>query len=668
MSRTPLVPFAAAFIIGILLQGWGVGLLLPLVVTVVSIVACWKRHLTLGINLLALPLGFFVSFFHQPIQPSQNMIGHEFFVSGVAREVKAYESLQVLVVDVDSCDGRRCQPMLVKLIIPSSRAGIEPTDRINCPATFSLLSDRRDLPYEVDYNRSLRRAGVNLETWVDYKAIDVIGEESGLMNGMKRLQSRLMRLIVGSGLSTGTKEFFVTTLAGDSSLLSQDTRSLFSATGLAHILALSGLHVGIITWVISLMLFPLWLAGHTKSRVCITIILLWIFACVTGLSPSVVRAVIMATLFMTAYALQRVRSPFNSLAAAAILILFFAPASLYSVGFQLSFLSVAAILLFAVKLNPFKRSSVLPHRMMAFVTVPVSAMIGTGIVSAYYFNIFPMYFLLSNVVAALILPVILSAGILFVMGVAFGVEVHWLGDICDWLYSLMMSVSEWIGHLPGAMLTQIYLPEWLIVMYFSAIVFVGIYIYRRRVVWLTISLMVLVFSVTCLAISSREIYSDDVYITRSSRETSMFIVEGRRMWLITTAYPIERPRLVSKVEVRYSSYLSRRGIDSISVMPDRFISPKVARNGNVVNVLGKTFVFINHSNQIPSDSVEARIDYAIVCGGFTGNVLDVAVRLHPDTIFLSSDLNRRRHDRYFRELNAAGVAFRSLRERGFHAD
>ena len=223
-------------------------------------------------------------------------------------------------------------------------------------------------------------------------------------------------------MSDPTIAFYIATITGDDSFLTDDSREEYSRSGLAHILALSGLHVAIIATVIAALLFPLHLMRQRKLRYIITIVILWIYAIVTGLSPSVTRAVVMTSMFLIALMIERRNSSLNALCFAALVILLFSPMSLYSIGFQLSFCAVASILIFANRMNPISPRHKIAYHFTSLITVSISAMIGTGLISAYYFHTFPVYFLLSNIIVLLILPFVLGGGILLTLLLAFGID------------------------------------------------------------------------------------------------------------------------------------------------------------------------------------------------------------------------------------------------------
>ena len=185
---------------------------------------------------------------------------------------------------------------------------------------------------------------------------------------------------------------------GDKSALTKELRETYSKTGASHILALSGLHLGIIY----LLLFRLTLGRRRFWLSQVAIILsIWAFAFLTGLSTSVVRSATMISIYALFSVGGRHRSPVNILCFTAIVMLMVHPLSLYDVGFQMSFMAVLAILVFMPLLEGlFPTEYLLTHQsvrwLWSMVAVSVSAQIGVAPLIAYYFGRFSTFFLLTN--------------------------------------------------------------------------------------------------------------------------------------------------------------------------------------------------------------------------------------------------------------------------------
>ncbi|MDE6394316.1 MAG: ComEC/Rec2 family competence protein, partial [Duncaniella sp.] len=393
----------------------------------------------------------------------------------------------------------------------------------------------------------------------------------------------LQRSIATMPVSDGTKSFLLATLTGDREWLTPSTRTLFSNTGIAHILALSGLHVGVITALLLIILLPLsGMRGGRHLRLIITVAVLWIFAILTGLTPSVVRAVIMATMFAVCTMLQRVWSPLNALSAAAIIILLVTPTAVYSLGFILTFSAVLSIIIFADALNPVDPRHRTARNAVGYLCVTIAAILGTGIVCAYCFHIVPVYFLLTNVVVSILLPPLLGFGITGVMLNAIGIKAAWLCRLLDWLYGMIDRTAEAVSSLPGSMISDIWMPGWTLPIYYILLVIFALYLCRRRVALLYAMAMILAGAIIIGMITAPVCADSEVYITRSHTETTMLVKDGKQLYSYTTARVGAVNDIRMRDESRYKGYMIRRDIHAITPLTDGFRDGSTGRKDNMI--------------------------------------------------------------------------------------
>ncbi|MCH5345701.1 MAG: ComEC/Rec2 family competence protein, partial [Muribaculaceae bacterium] len=266
---------------------------------------------------------------HRVEVPAAIEYGQEQKFVGSIDEVTERDYGTFLTVTLDSIDGVLAAPRAkaaVTLLPDSSMLlNLSAGELIQFRGVASAPGSRLLLPDERNYDAENIRQGIAVSILSSDKRVTLRGDASGLMNAFRRLRTHFVEAILGADFSTGTATFLAACLAGDDSMVSPITRETFSITGLAHLLALSGTHVAIITLLFSLILIPLRAFGRRRLRAWLLIAALWFFALLTGLSPSVVRAVTMATVMLLARILERSVSPFQSLSVAAILIIIFDP-------------------------------------------------------------------------------------------------------------------------------------------------------------------------------------------------------------------------------------------------------------------------------------------------------------------------------------------------------
>ncbi len=199
-------------------------------------------------------------------------------------------------------------------------------------------------------------------------------------------------------------------LFGYKNLLDDELKTAFSTTGGAHVLAVSGLHVGILY---ATLFFPFGLLGNTRKIKClrqlIILPLMWSFAFITGLSPSVVRATTMLSFYGAAEIIGRRTFSLNIVSASAFLMLLYEPMYLFDVGFQLSFSAVIGIIVINPLIqNLYHSNNHILRYIWSLITVSTSAQIGTMPLTIYYFNQFPVVFLLTNMFVIPLVGILLT--------------------------------------------------------------------------------------------------------------------------------------------------------------------------------------------------------------------------------------------------------------------
>ncbi|MDR0422229.1 MAG: ComEC family competence protein [Proteiniphilum sp.] len=227
----------------------------------------------------------------------------------------------------------------------------------------------------------------------------------------QRFRAKALSFYRSFGLGDDAHAFVCALTLGYKAYLSNDLREAFSTSGTAHVLALSGLHVGIIYTFISLLFSFLGKhgGGFLAGR-CLIIAVLWTFVFTAGMPASAVRAAIMLTLFSIGTLFRRHGSGYNSLAAAAFFILIFRPHSLFDAGFLMSFSAVFAILFFNPKLI---RLYTPPNRAAKYLRdllcITVSAQLGVFPLALYCFGTFPTWFFITNIPVVPLVGIIIYA-------------------------------------------------------------------------------------------------------------------------------------------------------------------------------------------------------------------------------------------------------------------
>lgn len=271
---------------------------------------------------------------------------------------------------------------------------------------------------------------------------------------MLRFRERLVGQLADSGLE-GQQQAIVAAMAlGDKSALSKSTREAFSITGASHVLALSGLHLGIIYFLGTFLIRRR--KWNTPFQI-VSLAAIWAYAILVGLSPSVVRSATMLTVYGLLSIVHRTQRPLNALAIAAVIMLLYNPLMLWDVGFQMSFMAILGIFVFYQPLfhlfgqlhNPLVRL------LWGMVCMSISAQMGVFPLIIYYFGRFSCYFFLTNFIAIPAVYVVLCCALAFFLFSFIPVVRAFFALVLQTVVGWLLAVLEWFSSIPSASIDHI---------------------------------------------------------------------------------------------------------------------------------------------------------------------------------------------------------------------
>ncbi|WCO01177.1 ComEC/Rec2 family competence protein [Psychroserpens ponticola] len=239
--------------------------------------------------------------------------------------------------------------------------------------------------------------------------------------------------------------------------MNRDMYTDYANAGAIHILAVSGLHVGIILMMLNFILRPLEnLKRGSTIKVIIILILLWSFAVVAGLSASVTRAVTMFSIVAIAMHLKRRTNIYNTLSISIFILLLVKPMFLFDVGFQMSYLAVFAI----VSIQPLLQKLWMPkwkvtNYFWQIFTVTIAAQLGVAPISLFYFHQFPGLFFISNLAIIPFLGLILGFGILVILLSLLNVLPEAIANLYGSLISSMNYIVTWVSKQESFLIKDI---------------------------------------------------------------------------------------------------------------------------------------------------------------------------------------------------------------------
>lgn len=462
---------------------------------------------------------------------------------------------------------------------------------ISQPGNPEQFDYRRYLSFHLIYHQAFLKAG----QWVKLEPEN----EGFTLPGSAGLRNHLLALIAEHIKDDDASAIASALVLGYRDRLDAEVKKSYAAAGAMHVLAVSGLHVGIIYMVF------LWLTGFLRPmkggklmQAGILLVVLWAYATLTGLSPSVMRAATMFSFIVIGGALRRPVNIWNSIAVSAFVLLLYNPYLIADVGFQLSYAAVMGIVYFYPKLHRrWSPNNWLVRQIWSLTVVSIAAQLATFPLSLFYFHQFPNYFLLSNLVVIPAATIILYLGlVLFIVSPAAALA-EAVGWLLDQVITALNSAVQWIENLPGSISDGIFISWWECgILYLMLILFARYFhIKKPRVLQAGIACAVVLALFQLKLQYSHEIQRKlIVYDIRKT--TALNLIDGKENILFSNLEEVN----TNSLEFAVRNHWMKMGIEAekhqpISKMNNRFLLSNLYRINNP-NVFQKQH-FIGFYNQ-----------------------------------------------------------------------
>lgn len=410
-------------------------------------------------------------------------------------------------------------------------------DFILVKTNFNEIAEPKN-PDEFNYKLFLESKRITHQTFLkksEWKLLEK-GDKS-LLYYSNKLRNRLLSILKKSGVEQGQFGVASALLLGSKDDLTYGQKKSFAIAGAMHVLAVSGLHVGILFLVLNAVLF--FLNKSQRARVIkatILIAFLWFYALLTGLSPSVLRAATMFSFVVIGQTINRKTNIYNTLAASALLLLLLNPFLINEVGFQLSYLAVLGIVYFQPKIYSHVYTKWwLLDKIWSITSVSIAAQIATLPLTLYYFHQFPTYFLLANIVVIPAATIILSLGILILILSPFTIIAAALGWILNEFIWYLNSFIELFHYLPFSVMNGVSISRLEVLLLTGIIILLSISISTKKVKWLNRALLVLLFSVGLDLVEDYNlIHSDRICVYAVQKEKAMDFIHGKNNYFVAS--------------------------------------------------------------------------------------------------------------------------------------
>ncbi len=464
----------------------------------------FKRSFHPWFGAIAFAQLFLFGYWWTQVNTARNNVGHFMYqaaiehyegiiISEVETKARSYKAtFLVKQVYSDSLGWRKANGQLLLYISQQDSAfSLTYGDRLLVHGSPSNVQPPSN-PEEFDYRRYLSFHQIYQQHYLRPNDYQLLGHETpnSLMAAAYKARHFGRNLFRKFVQSEQEYAIAVALIFGIRDSLDNEIKNAYSSAGAMHVLAVSGLHVGIIYKVL------LWLFGwlkrlkHAEPAFYLTILaLLWGYAFLTGLSASVLRAVTMFSVIIMADWLHKKGTIYNTLAVSAFILLLANPYVIMQVGFQLSYAAVWGIVALQPRLY---RLWLAPNLFLDWVwnitCVSVAAQIATFPLGLLYFHQFPTYFFLSNLFVIPGALVIVYSGIgLVAVGAVSDILGLWLGKMVQLMIWLLNQVVFMVEAIPGSLLSGFHIEVWETWLWYVVIIGFSLLMVQRKfryVMWL----------------------------------------------------------------------------------------------------------------------------------------------------------------------------------------
>lgn len=525
-------------------------------------------------------------------------------------------------------------------------------------------------PGEFNYKQYLAFQQIYKRAFIPDGNWKLTGENSGngLLASIYQLRGKMLQMLESSGLEGENYAVASALILGYKNELEEETVKTYTKAGSMHILAVSGLHVGII-YLIAMFLFKF--LDRVKRgniiKALLVIAVLVLYAMMTGLSPSVNRAVIMFSFLAVASCFKRQTSIFNTLAASVLFLVLIDPYIITKVGFQMSYLAVIGIVCLYPKLYYlWVAPNFLVNWLWQVTCVSLAAQLATFPLTIYYFHQFPNYFLLFNPISILGAFLVVALGLGFFLFSWIPMVQDIIGEVLNYILSALNYSLKLVDLLPYAITPDIdtTLIETLIL--YSLVIAIIVWLASKRYKVLMVALNLLLVLVLIQLFESAMRHKQKVFAVYSiENETAFEFIHGRESIFFATQSMMATPNeLEYKVDPNWLvKGIENTGITTLEKMP--VINHEwLSNTEGVFQFEGKRIAVIRSERLSIADTGDEpiEVDYLLISGNPYLYINNINKHFAFETVIFDASNSDESIDRWIKECQRLGVKYVNVKD------
>lgn len=473
----------------------------------------------------------------------------------------------------------------------------------------------------------------------------------------------------------------VALLLGYRHYLERDIITTYSATGVTHILSVSGLHVGLVVFFLLFLFGFLQRLTTTNLKTISTLLVIlfvWLFIFLSGAPPSALRAGFMATFVLLARLLSHHSNSYNLIAISAFLLLLYDPNFLYDLGFQLSYLAILSLAIFYRPIeNLYLPHSWVSNHIWQIFSMSMAAQILTFPISLYYFHQFPLLFLLSNIVAIPLSSAIVYVGVIFGLLSCVPLLGYWLGQILYYCIAIMNACLAVIQKIPFANIDSIMINEVQLLLLYVMIFAIGRFfllpLERKylaiRPRYLQLALVTLI-GIGCISAWRiiRHFDQQSITLYAIDKQSSLEFVAGKKAVLLNEPplsdqnfqYYIAQNQQQRGIRNRYT--VAYNDLDSTFIAHPQL--KNLLYNRYIIQFSDKTILRLPSKWQADSLNTPIAANYLLWSHNTKADIVQIRQQIQFDTLLIDSSNSRWHTQQLIKACDSLQIPYYNLSTRG----
>ncbi|MBE9469460.1 MAG: ComEC family competence protein [Bacteroidetes bacterium] len=535
-------------------------------------------------------------------------------------------------------------------------------------------------PNEFDYSKYMAFHLISRQAYIQSNNWEILSKNEGSAIFLYAANLRKYLLSIYSQNNIKDKNFAVLSALtlGYKDKLDEQTKRAYSSSGAMHILAVSGLHVGIIYVILNYLLSFL----NKKSilillKFFLIIIFLWCYAFLTGLSPSVMRSSLMFSFVAIGRAIKRNTNIYNTIAASAFLLLIFNPFYIYDVGFQLSYLAVTGIVFFYQRIySVFEFKNFFVDKIWSLTSVSIAAQLSTFPIAIFYFHKFPNYFLLTNIIVIPFATVLIYLAILLFIFSFFNPIALIIAKILSTSVKWLNSAVSFIESLPYSTTKNIYFDNYQVIIIYLIIILVSLFFIFHKAKYLKLALSSVIIFLIINIYQSYNLNKQTKFIVYNIKNVSAYnFIKGKKNIFFTDIdesnygndfkYQVENNWLKLGLKNEFVASINNSNNNLLKNNNEYFNSSFFFIKKNFINFTGKRFLILNQ-NIYKSPKIKKRIylDYLILSNNVNFSIYDIITQFDVKQIIIDSSNSKWEKNTWTKDCNLYNINCHSVADLG----